>query len=390
MKVARIGELAQQIRGVTFAKGDTSPTAQDGFTPVLRAGNIDDGRLTFDDMVYVPESKVKLSQRVQRDDVVIAASSGSLHVVGKAARCDLDFDGTFGAFLKVLRPGPEVDPQYFAHYFQTPRYRSIISSLATGANINNLKNEHLNDLEILLPPIDEQRRIAAILDKADAIRQKRRQAIAHLDTLTQSIFHEMFQTNESREWPVAQIGEVSDSILGKMLDKKRSDQLPQHPYIRNANVQWFRIDLTDVSSMGFHDSELKKYSLQRGDVLMCEGGEPGRCAIWPSDDSGMKFQKAVHRIRLGDELLPEYFVRYFKELTQGGGLKDYASTSTISHLTAAKLKTIPISIPPIELQKQFATVANSFHDQAESLTKAISLHDSLFSSLQSRAFRGEL
>lgn len=159
----------------------------------MRANNIQEQGLILDNLVYVPEHKISQKQRILSGDVIIAASSGSIDVVGKAASAKEDINAGFGAFCKILRPNTKlVDPRYFANYFQTKKYRQIISSLAAGANINNLRNEHLDDLEILLPPLSEQRRIASILDKADELRQKRQQAIEKLDQLLQATFIDMF------------------------------------------------------------------------------------------------------------------------------------------------------------------------------------------------------
>jgi type I restriction enzyme S subunit len=190
--VVRVSEVAEQVRGVSYDKEDASTTALPGYLPVLRAGNITDEGLSFDDLVFVPGERISSKQKIRRNDVVIAASSGSLDVVGKAARALTDYEGGFGAFCKVLRPGRDVDPGYFAHFFRTPANRRRVSALAAGININNLRNEHLDTMEIPLPPLPDQWRIAEILDKADALRAKRRAALAQLDTLTQSIFLDLF------------------------------------------------------------------------------------------------------------------------------------------------------------------------------------------------------
>jgi type I restriction enzyme, S subunit len=208
------GEVSDQLRGVSYAKADVVLEAQEGYLPVLRAGNITDSGLAFDDLVYVPTERISLKQRIRKGDVVIAASSGSLDVVGKAAMAHANFDAGFGAFCKVLRPNAaKVEPTHFAHYFQTREYRKKISSLAAGANINNLRNEHLDDLLIPLPPLPEQRRIAATLDKADALCAKRREALAQLDELTQSIFFEMFgdPATNPKGWLLSNLGELIHS-----------------------------------------------------------------------------------------------------------------------------------------------------------------------------------
>jgi type I restriction enzyme, S subunit len=190
--LVRVGDLAEQVRGVSYGKEEASKSPQPGYLPVLRAGNITDDGLVFDDLVFVPAERISKKQKVHRYDVVVAASSGSLDVVGKAAPMMADFDGGFGAFCKVLRPNLKVHPGYFAHFFKTKEYRQRVSELAAGANINNLRNEHLDEMQIPLPSLEEQKRISDILDRAEALRAKRRTALSQLDELAQSIFIDMF------------------------------------------------------------------------------------------------------------------------------------------------------------------------------------------------------
>jgi type I restriction enzyme S subunit len=138
-QVARVGDIADQVRGVTYSKSEGSSEPRDGYVPIVRAGNLSEGRLTLNDLVYVPAQRVSDKQKLRRHDVVVATSSGSLDVVGKAVAATDDLEVGFGAFCKVLRPSGVVHPRYFAHFFQTPAYRSRMSRAAAGANINNLR-----------------------------------------------------------------------------------------------------------------------------------------------------------------------------------------------------------------------------------------------------------
>ena len=239
--IARIGDIAEQIRGVTYCKEDASRSPEPGYLPVLRAGNITDFGLVFDDLVYVPVAKISAKQRVRKGDIVIAASSGSLDIVGKAAAALESFEGGFGAFCKVLRPGAKVDARYLAQYLKTPGYRRTISSLAAGANINNLKSEHLDDLSIRLPPLAEQRRIAAILDQADALRAKRREALAQLDGLARAVFIELFGdpvVNPMR-WDMTNLGDVGRLDRGVSKTRPRNDPAllgGPYPLIQTGDV----------------------------------------------------------------------------------------------------------------------------------------------------------
>ena len=114
MKIVAVGDICEQIRGVTYAKSDASDVPRSGFTPILRANNIGQDGLLFEDLVFVPDAEISPKQRVMPNDVVVAASSGSISVVGKTAQAREGFEGGFGAFCKVLRPGADVDPYYLA------------------------------------------------------------------------------------------------------------------------------------------------------------------------------------------------------------------------------------------------------------------------------------
>ena len=394
-QIVKIGNISTQIRGVSYSKSDAVSNMQEGYLPVLRANNIQEQGLILEDFVYVPESKISKKQRILAGDVIIAASSGSKSLVGKAASAKEDINAGFGAFCKILRPNTElVDPRYFANYFQTQQYRQIISNLAAGANINNLKNEHLDDLEIPLPPLTEQRRIASILDQADELRQKRQQAIEKLDQLLQATFIDMFgdPVSNPKGWDLRSVGEISESKLGKMLDKKKqSSEIDQYKYLRNANVQWFRFDLSDVFEMEFNEKDRKNCELKFGDVLVCEGGEPGRAAIWKNDLENCFFQKALHRVRLDmTQILPEYFVWLFWFYSKNGGFDDHITVATIAHLTGVKMKAMQIPIPPLSLQEDFQQKVNEIEVLKTTLENSSKLFESLFSSLQNQVFNGTL
>ena len=389
MKMARVGDLAEQIRGVTFAKGDSAPAAQAGYLPILRAGNIGDGQLTFDDLVYVPEPNVKPRQKLLTNDVVIAASSGSLRVVGKAAQSDRNFDGAFGAFLKVLRPGPEVDPRYFAHFFQTPSYRANISSLAAGANINNLKSEHLNNLELPLPPLDEQRRIAAILDEADAIRQKRRQAIAHLDTLTQSIFNEMFGEEERANF---ELREICTLRSGGTPSKRENG-------FWNGDIPWFSLKdlkhdrLTDsidhVTERSIQQTTLR--TIAKDTILV---GVRGMILAHTVPISLLKVDGTINQDVKALEVTESFTPEFLHAAMKGNHSYLLSQVTTAAHGTKRLESNALLSarIPCATSAEQIDFTSKIAHWAAarDRIKQLASGGDQLFASVQSRAFRGEL
>jgi len=135
------------------------------FVPMLRATNVQGGLVLDNDLVYVPESVVAPAQLLRVGDIVVAASSGSVSVVGKSAMLKHEWHGAFGAFCTVLRTKPGIDAAYIGHYVASPAVRTRWSSLAAGTSINNLKRQHFEETVVPLPPVDEQRRIVAVIEE---------------------------------------------------------------------------------------------------------------------------------------------------------------------------------------------------------------------------------
>jgi type I restriction enzyme, S subunit len=165
-------------------------------------------------------------------------------------------------------------------------------------------------------------------------------------------------------WEWSTVGEVASTQLGKMLSAKARGGINPVPYLRNQNVQWGRFELDDLREMDFSAAEVAKFSLQSGDLVMCEGGAPGRCAIWQSDET-MLFQKALHRIRPGDRVLSEWLFYYFRWLADTGGFAVYTSGIGIPHLPQEDLRLIPVAVPPLEEQRRIVEVASALEGELD-------------------------
>jgi type I restriction enzyme S subunit len=150
-------------------------------------------------------------------------------------------------------------------------------------------------------------------------------------------------------WEWCRLGAIARHSLGKMLDHGKNKGTPK-PYLRNLNVQWFRLVLSDLKEMRFEDHEIEKYSVQKGDIVICEGGYPGQAAIW-EDDEPIMFQKALHRVRfLAQGYEPVLFVQYLKFADAAGFLKGYYTGSGIKHFTGDALHSFVLPLPPLAEQ----------------------------------------
>lgn len=152
-------------------------------------------------------------------------------------------------------------------------------------------------------------------------------------------------------WEWVRLAEISEMCLGKMLDKTKNKGV-LYPYLRNVNVRWGAFDLTDILQMRFENDEEEKYSVKYGDLVVCEGGEPGRCAVWSDKDSTFRIQKALHRIRFSSCVDPFFGYRVFEYYACNGYFSKRFSGETIKHLPGAVLANIAFPIPPLAEQKR--------------------------------------
>ena len=390
-----IKQLSNLCKVIT--KG-TTPTSigynfSDNGIIFLRVQNINGGQVNYEQQtLFIDELTHKALSRSQilAGDILvsIAGTIGRAGIVPENApplNCN--------QAVAIVRTNGSIFRPYLRHWLESNDAQSqMIGSTVTGT-IANLSLTQIGNLRVPLPPIAEQKRIAEILDRTQSLISKRKEAIAKLETLTQSIFIEIFgdPVANSKGWIKLPFGEVCATRLGKMLDKNKQTGEHRRLYLRNANVQWFRFDLNDVFEMNFNDSELNILRLKYGDLLICEGGESGRTAIWRDEFTECYYQKTLHRARPKSDLAnPEYLARLFWFLAHYGGLSDHITSATIAHLTGEKLKLILIPVPPLPLQKEFAQRVEAVEKLKATHRASLSELQALFASLQHRAFRGEL
>ena len=173
-------------------------------------------------------------------------------------------------------------------------------------------------------------------------------------------------------WERVKLADVSDSCLGKMLDQRKNKGIYK-PYLANVNVRWGAFDLDNLQEMKFEDDEDERYGIKYGDLIICEGGEPGRCAIWKEQLPNMKIQKALHRLRVNEEMDYRYVYYWFLLAGKQGALKQYYTGATIMHMPGQKLKEVVIDKPPLDIQRKIGDYLEAFDDLIENNQKQIKL-----------------
>jgi type I restriction enzyme, S subunit len=155
-----------------------------------------------------------------------------------------------------------------------------------------------------------------------------------------------------RGWVRTTVGEIAVTKLGKMLSAKAKAGISPRPYLRNKNVQWGRFDLGDVAEMDFTDEEFERLQVLPRDLLICEGGEVGRAAIWRGQMESVGYQKALHRVRAVAGVEPEFLLYLFMRLAQTNGFDPYVTGSTIKHLPQEDLREVHVPLPPSNEQRR--------------------------------------
>jgi type I restriction enzyme S subunit len=169
-------------------------------------------------------------------------------------------------------------------------------------------------------------------------------------------------------WSIKPVGDLFEVQLGKMLNKAAKEQNPQYHYLGNTNVQWGYFDLSDLKTMHFTARDKEKFTLQPDDIVMCEGGEVGRCAIWQGSEQVVFYQKALHRLRSKGDVIPQFFQNYMEKIAGTKLLDDYTSRTSIAHLTREKLVSLPVKLPPLPEQKKMAQILSTW-DKAITTTE---------------------
>lgn len=286
-----------------------------------------------------------------------------------------------------LIPGPDIEKN-FLFYFM-PAALKRIEEKTPFVTVKHLSAKELNKIEIPLPPLEEQRRIAAVLDKVSGLITKRREQLDKLDELVKARFVEMFgePVLNPMDWPTYQLADMADIVSGITKGRKTKEQdLIEVPYMAVSNVKDGYIDWTTIKTIWATQSEIDQYRLLPDDVLMTEGGDPdklGRGAIIQNPLENCIHQNHIFRVRLNENIiLPVYFAEFLQhQKAKQYFLRCAKQTTGIASINMTQLKELPTLVPPRALQKDFTNTVEQINkskltiqqslDKLEVLKKAL-------------------
>ncbi len=339
---------------------------------------------------YVSEEVAQINRLTSiKKGAILLPRSGSVALNHRAV---LGVDAYIVSHICALQvKDPRVVYNIYAYYYLRSINMVNITKKTTG--LDAITFEDLGKIKIPLPSLDDQIRIASLLSKVENLISRRREQLKQLDELLKSVFLEMFGDPVSNEkgWEMKRVDEISDSRLGKMRDKKFITGNHLRKYIGNSNVQWFRFKLDNLEEMDFDERERALFGLLDGDLLICEGGDIGRCAIWRNNIAECYFQKAIHRVRLyQSQAIPEYVQYVMMFFSLYNGFKNVTCKATIAHLTGEKLKETLIPLPPLELQNHFSKIVEKIEGIKSRYQQSLTALENLYGILSQKAFKGEL
>lgn len=247
-------------------------------------------------------------------------------------------------------------------------------------------------IKVSIPSLDEQSRIVSRIDElfseldkaVDTLKTTKEQLAVYRQAVLKDAFACITE--------YVPFGKIISSRLGKMLDKQKNVGVPCK-YLRNINVRWFSFDLSDLQDMKIEESEFEKYTICKNDLVICEGGEPGRCAVWEKDET-IFYQKALHRVRFTVKAEPRLYMYYLWYIAQNGLLNKFYTGTGIKHLTGQSLEKIPVPITDIEEQKRLLELIEMRLSVCDSIEKtvdaALAQADAMRQSILKQAFEGKL
>lgn len=291
--------------------------------------------------------------------------------------------------LKALVARPGVEARYLAHLVKASD--RVVLSWVRATTADNFPVEKLKELAIPLPPIEEQRRIADILDRADALRAKRREALALLDDLSQSIFREMFR---DRDWPRTQLRMLATKIT------KGTTPTSVGLTFEESGVPFLRVmdlvgGLAVPSDRTLHISEVSHEVLARskilgGEVLISIAGTIGRVATVPAGLPEMNCNQAVAIVSVGNQVELDYLAAWLRGTDAGRQMGSGSVKATIANLSLKEVGDLQVPFPPQDLQREFSARVSVLAQNRLSYEVLVAVQEALFASLQVQAFAGLL
>ena len=304
-----------------------------------------------------------------------------------------DFSGICSTDIVPILPRANLERRYLFHYLSQPAMVDYANSRAVGINLPRLAPAVLTQFRIPLPPRAQQRRIAAILDRADHLCVKRRQALTQLDTLSQAIFVDLFgdPATNPKHWRMSTVGNEAAQVTdGEHLTPVRSTEGVKLLSARNIRDGYIDFDNVDFIGRAEHDRIKRRCNPSPGDVLISCSGTIGRVAMVQTTEP-FSLVRSVALVRPRPQAIRSKFLEQFLRMpVLKARMLQRANASSQANLFQGQIRELPIAVPPLDLQDEFADRCAAVESLRDTQNAALQDLEALFAALQDCAFRGEL
>jgi len=391
-----LGDVFKTTSGGTPSR--RNPAFYNGTIPWVKSGELE-SKVIVDTEEKITEQAINASNaKVFPKGTLLIALYGA--TIGKLARLGIDAATNQAVCGIFENEHHELD---YLYWFLFHKRKDLIKAGIGGAQ-PNISQTILKNLEIPLPSKETQQQIVSkieeLFSELDKGIEEFKTAQQRLKVYRQAVLKWAFEgklTNEDVKdgelpegWKIECLGNVSEMCLGKMLDKQKNKGMLK-PYLGNINVRWGEFNLTDLQEMKFEEHEQERFGLRKGDLVVCEGGEPGRCAVWKYDEAIM-IQKALHRVRVLENVDVKYVYYFFNYSALNGSLKRHFTGTTIKHLTGKELRKVELPLPSYKEQQQIVQEIESrlsvCDKVEETITDSLKQAEALRQSILKKAFAG--
>ncbi|MDD4350468.1 MAG: restriction endonuclease subunit S [Opitutales bacterium] len=378
----RLGDLCEVI-----TKGST-PTSY-GFDYVdagvrfvkiesLGGGSVDCGKTAF----ITEDCNTSFLRSQLKENDILFSIAGALGVIALVGRSILPANVNQAIGIVRLKPG--YSHQFLLHQLQGDLIQAEIQRIRAGAAQPNISLTQLGDFAALLPDKAEQQKIAECLSSVDELMAAQARKVDALKTHKKGLMQQLFpregetqprlrfpEFQTAEEWEEVALGDIAEIKLGKMLDKQKHTRGHLLPYLNNLAVRWNEVNTSNLPKMFFNDHELDRFGLRAGDVVVCEGGEPGRSAVWDGRLPDLKFQKAIHRVRFNVPFEPKILVLHLENLAGTTAFERLFTGGGIKHLTGETFSRLKIPLIPLPEQQRIAECLSSLDAQITAETQKL-------------------
>jgi type I restriction enzyme S subunit len=375
-----LGDLTDVVRGGSPRPIDAFITTDSDGLNWLKIGDVpkDSKYITGTEQKVLRTALSKTREIVPGDFILSNSMSFGRPYLSRIRTCIHD------GWIAVTSLPEDFNRDFLYYSMLSESSQRYFKNQAAGGGVRNLTVDIVKLLPVGLPSPAEQKSIADCLTSLDEVIAAQGRKVEALKTHKRGLMQQIFpregettprlrfrEFRNAPDWEKVPLGEIAEIKLGKMLDANKHKTGRLLPYINNISLRWNDVETSNLPQMYFDDDELERFGLRAGDVLVCEGGEPGRSAVWDGRLPELKFQKAVHRVRFNVPFEPKLLVLYLEAIAGTTAFESLLTGGGIMHLTLETFSRLAVPLLSLPEQKRIAACLSALDDEIVAESKML-------------------